>query len=87
MDKKKCDSLASVTVRIIPINRWWYILGDKHISNFKSMRNAHARIISVSVRYRQMLFAPNYKEYFHWATGKKYFIYLFHFYLKKQLIT
>jgi len=50
-------------------------------AKFKSMRNAHALIISVSLRYRRLLFAQIYKSFFHWATGKIflyiYFIFIF----------
>jgi len=37
------------------------------------MRNEHARIISVRLRYRRLLFAPKYITFFHSATGKNYY--------------
>ena len=63
----------------------WCILGDKPISNFKAMRNAHACIISVSLRYRRILFAPKYTTFYSTRLVEKYFIYLFHFYLNNNL--
>ena len=45
------------------------------------MRNAHARIISVSLRYRRLVFAPKYKLGY-WKT---WFIYLIHVYLDNNL--
>jgi len=58
------------------------ILGYKPNSNFKSMRNAHARTISVSLRYCRLLFAPKYKPFFplrYWN------FFLFNFYLNNNL--
>jgi len=41
------------------------------------MRNAHASIISVSLRYRRLLFATKYKTIYDWATEKNIlYIYL-----------
>jgi len=63
--------LASVTIRIIPIIRHLVRSGlstadvlTTRTANFKSMLNAQERIIPVSLRYRQLLFAPKYKTFF-----------------------
>ena len=40
------------------------------------MLNAHARIISVSLRYRRLLFAPKYKPFYDWASEKIFYIFI-----------
>jgi len=52
----------------------------------KSVRNAHARIISVCLRYRRLLFAPKYKTFFHWATEKIFYIFISLLSLQQHII-
>jgi len=55
-------------------------------AKFKSLRNARALIISVSLRYRRLLFAQIYKSFFHWATGKYFYISILFLSLQQLLI-
>ena len=56
-----CDSLTSVTVRIIPIK---LDFGAFCVINpFQNSNRCETRIISVSLQYRRLLFAQKYKTF------------------------
>ena len=100
MDKKPCFYNAVLAPQVRKQSVWlvsfwlyllldvWCILGDKQFSNFKSMRNAHARIISVSLWYRRLLFAPKYKTFYDWASEKMFYtciLFMYMFFVLKPL--
>jgi len=82
-DAKSNQRYRRLTVSLVSLrNRSDYTY---YWTNFKSMRNAHAHIIFVSLRYRRLLFAPKYKTFFGCATGKIFNVFT-SFLSKQQLI-
>jgi len=78
----RCDSQASVTIRIIPIGAFW-VINPFQISNWcvARMRILFPEVSDIADCFSRL----NIK---HFSTGQleKYFIYLFHFYLNNNLL-